>query len=583
MQQASLPQPLEHGTGRRLTDRRQRVADVVVDLLQSEGIDTVFGIPGGTIAPIFDALLDRPQIEMVVTKHEMGAVFAAAAYARTSGKLGIVLVTSGPGILNTLTGVATALLDSAPILVLAGEVSRQSYGRGALQEGSPYSLNVVAVSQPLAKRAFEIHEAQQAPYLLAQAIAIAKSGRPGPVVVTLPMDVSHTVTQVPLTSQEAEVRFHIEPRALDAAAKAMVRSRERAIFVGSGCRAGRGPTLVRQLAERLGCPVMTTPKAKGVFPESHPLSLGVFGMGGHPSATAHLERGIETLLALGSSLSDLSTNGWSKALNPQRSLIHVDVDAARLGRVYPAAISVTSTVEAFLDALHAKLDADPALAAELSAPRPARAYGVGTHADPTLASTRAERIAPQRAVWELQRLMPADTIYAIDSGEHYFFATHYLKIDDPLGFLVMTGLGAMGSSFGGAIGAQRAQPERRVVVICGDGGFAMAGTEVATAAQHGLPIIFAVMNDQRLGMVELGSTALYGRTPPYSTGPIDVAGLGRALGAESHVIDGDGQLERLDLGTRRGPIVLDIRIDEAVKMPKNGRFEALGAQSRGTR
>jgi acetolactate synthase I/II/III large subunit len=566
----SSPQPL-----RRLRDRTKRAADVIVDLLAKAGVEVVFGLPGGTIAPIFDALLDHPEIRVVITKHEAGAMFAAAGYARTTGKLGVVLVTSGPGVLNAMTGLAAAYCDGIPILLLAGEVSRETYGKGALQEGSAYHLNVVAMASHISKLALEIPDGNGVPGAIRRAISTAMSGRRGPVTVTIPLNVSKSTIFVPEMSQHVSTSFELDAATMVTAANALSKSARKVIFAGSGVRHGDGPALLRMLAERLQCPVMTTPKGKGVFPEDHPLSLGIFGMGGHPSANAYLAGGVEVVLAIGTSLGDLATNGWSKQLQPSRAFIHVDIDAGQIGKSYAANICIAASAERFFVEMLGRI-VPIAASAE---------YGVRRHADPEAQTeSPAGLIAPSRAVWEIQRMLPADTIYTIDSGEHYFFATHYLETLHPDAFFAMTGLGSMGSSIGAAIGAQLACPNRRVAVICGDGGYAMAANEIATAATERLPLVIVVMNDQKLRMVELGNQAIFGRTPSYPVGPMDVIQLAASLGAEGYLVDRPGRLLEIDaLRENRGrPIVLDVRIDEAVRMPKNGRFEALGASKRTT-
>lgn len=554
---------------RRLRDRKKRTADVIVDILAKCGVEVVFGLPGGTIAPIFDALIDRPNIRVVTSKHETGAMFAAAGYARTTGKLGVVLVTSGPGVLNAMTGLAAAHCDGIPVLVLAGEVSRDTYGKGALQEGSAYSLNIIGMTSHISKLSLEVPEANAAPAALRRAIATAMSGRRGPVVVTLPLNVSKSIIQVPEISQSVSTSFTLDPSALTVAQNALAKSRRKVIFAGSGVRHGRGPELLQQLAETLQCPVMTTPKGKGVMSEKHPLSLGVFGMGGHPSTTDFLEGGVEVVLAVGTSLGDLATNNWSGLLHPRRAFIHVDIDAAQIGRAYAANVTIAASAEVFFEAMLERI-------------RPISArncFGVRRHSEPELStSTQADKISPARAIWEIEQLLPEDTMFAVDSGEHYFFATHYLATPSPDSFYVMTGLGSMGSSIGASIGLQLARPTRRVAVICGDGGFAMAAGEVATASIEKLPIIYFVFNDQRLGMVELGNLAIFGRTPRYATGPIDIRELGHALGAETHVVRNAGDILALESLRTPGdrPVVVDVHIDEAIRLPKNGRFEALG-------
>ncbi|WP_437710986.1 thiamine pyrophosphate-binding protein [Sorangium sp. So ce448] len=537
------------------------------------GVRTVFGLPGGTIAPVYDALLDRPEIQIVTTRHESSAVFAAAGQARVTGKLGVVLVTSGPGITNAMTGIAAAHCEGLPVLILVGEVSRRAVGRRALQEGSPHHLDVVAMTRSISKRSMEIPSPSAAPGMLCEAIAAARSGRPGPVVLTLPLDVA-AAPAPPAPVRAAEpTSFQVPPEAIEEVAS-LVRHKHRAVLLaGSGVRGGGGAQRLFAFAERAQIPVITTPKGKGVFPEDHPLSAGVFGLGGHPSATALLESGVDVLLAIGTSLGDLATNDWSKLLEPRRALVHVDVDPSRIGRAYATHVGVVAPAAAFLEQLAERIPQ----AAER------RTFGIRRHPEPVLGAAGAEdRIAPHRALRELQRVLPADTIYTVDIGEHLVHAVHHLEITRPDAFVVFLGLGSMGSGMGAALGIKLASPDRAVVAVCGDGGFAMAGTEVSTAAALGLPLIYAVMNDERLGMVELGNEAIYGRTPRFSTGPLDVVAMARGLGAEALTIRHPGQLLACasTLAALRGPMVLDVRVDPAARLPVSGRFAALGNVAR---
>ena len=542
---------------------------MVLDILRSLGTEVIFGLPGGTVAPFFDGLLDH-DLRVVVTKHEQGAVFAAIGHARATGQVGVALVTSGPGLLNTLTALASAHADNVPVLVIAGEVSRANFGKGALQEGSAYGLDVLGMCRHVAKLAVEVNDPHRAPLLLRRALATANSGRRGPVVLTFPIDVSSAPIRAPQTSQAVTTRFELEETILDRVARSLSSSERAVIFAGSGCRQGRGPERLRAVAEALQLPVMTTPKGKGVLSEHHPLSVGVFGMGGHPSATELLQGGIDTLLAIGTSLNDIATCGWSELIRPRRELIHVDIDAAQIGRVYAPTTGIAASAEQFLEAMLARVEPVRAV----------RIHGVRHHAIP--GSVRAgseQRIAPQRAIFELQEILGDDALFTVDSGEHTFFAIHYLQAARHDAFMVMTGLGAMGSAVPAALGAKLAAPERPVAAICGDGGFAMAAAEVTTAALAKAPIVVAVFNDQRFGMVELGHGALYGRTPEFPLGPMDVSLLGQALGADSLVVEHPGEIiaARRFIAERPRPLVLDIRIDRSVKMPKSSRFEKLAA------
>lgn len=540
----------------------------MVDVLIEAGVEVVFGLPGGAIGPVFDAVLGSRKIQLICGKHEAASVFGAIGYARATGKIGVALVTSGPGILNCFTGIGSASCDGVPLLVLGGEVSRQSFGKGALQEGSSHSLNVVAMASHLTKLALQVPDSSAAPTLLRKAISTSLSGRTGPSLLTLPVDVQTAKICVPQVSQSVSTSFGIEPQPLEHAALALTRSKRKVIFAGSGVRHGEGPRLLRELAEKLQCPVITSPKAKGVFPETHPLALGVFGIGGHPSATRFFETPVETMLAIGTSLNDLATNGWSQAVRPTRSLIHVDIDSARVGRAYQSQIAIAAPAALFLEEMIPRVRPTSVTAQ----------FGLEYYTDPQRYEVGGDgQISPQRAIWELQEVLPENTIYSVDSGEHTNFAIHYLKAHHPHAFMVMHGLAAMGSAVPAAIGVQLAKRGGTSVAICGDGGFAMTATEVSTAAYHRLPVIVVVMNDQRLGMVELGHQAHFRRSPDFTVGPMDVGVVSVGLGARPLLVTKPGDILRARalFEQRTGPLVLDVRIDRTVRMPRNSRFEKL--------
>jgi acetolactate synthase-1/2/3 large subunit len=550
-----------------------RTADVLVQILVDSGVDIVFGLPGGAISPMHDALVDHPQVRTVTMHHEAGAVFAAAGYAHSTGKLAVVFVTSGPGVLNTMTGIASAHCDGLPVLVIAGEVARHRFGKKALQEGSCHELNVVDMARSVTKLAAQVSDAPAAAPLMRRAIATALSGRRGPVLLTLPLDIATTRIKVPLISHAARTDLQLDPAILQAAARALSRASRPVIFAGSGTRFEGAPRRLRELAERLQVPVMTTPKAKGVLPEDHALSLGVFGWGGHPSATDYLKEGVDVLLAVGTSLGEVATSCWSPLLRASEHFIHVDIDARQLGRSYAPTIGIVGRSAPVL----AKLTE---LVQLTRRPLPRR-FGVTRYDDaaPLLNGPRG-RVAPQRALWELQRIMPADTIFASDMGEHMLFATHYLRIQEPSAWSFMTGLSSMASGLGAAPGIKLGHPGRPVAIVCGDGCFSMAMAEIGTAAREGIPFVACVLNDERLGMVEIGHTAIYGRTPSFAAGPMDISGVAEALGAGAVVVERAGDL--LKAGPRihallrqNRPVVIDVHIDTEVRMPKNPRFDSL--------
>jgi acetolactate synthase-1/2/3 large subunit len=546
----------------------RRVSDVLVDLLVQAGVDTVFGLPGGPISTVHDALLDRDEIRHVTTKHESGAMFAAAGYARTTGRLGVAIVTSGPGVLNAMTGLASAYCDGLPVLLVVGEVPRKLHGKGALQDGSAYGLNIVQMAGHISKLACELNEPAQAPMKLRRAITTALSGRRGPVLVTVPMDVALAPIAAPRIAAEVTLHHAIPSQVLEEVALILELGARPLLLAGSGCRGGRTPARLVEVAEKLGCPVATTPKAKGVFPEDHPLALGVFGLGGHPSARAYVESGIDVLIALGTSLGDLSTDGWSPALQAPRAFVHVDIDASQIGRSYAPTHAIVASCDAFLAGL-----AERARAVHRAPPG-----GVVRHA----LLSRDDVIAPHVAVAEIQDVLPRDAIITVDSGEHFLFATHFLEITHPDAFLVMTGLGSMGQSIGAAIGAQLARPDRTCAAIVGDGCFAMNAFEIATAVAERLPIVVFVFNDRRLGMVEIGHQTVYGRKPDYPTGPIDIAALAAGLGATvaRARCAGDVAATRELIARRTGPVVVEVLIDPDVRLPKKDRIGAFAAEDK---
>lgn len=543
----------------------RRTADILVDVLVNAGVEVIFGLPGGAIASIEDALMDRPEIRVVTTRTEACAVFAACGYARATGKLAVVTVTSGPGITNALTGLASAMSDGLPVLVLAGEAARKSYGRGALQEASSYSLDIVHAAKSFAKLSLEVREPNTAPAVLSRAIATAMSGARGPVLLTVPIDVSTSRILQPLVDVRPRLVFDPLPSTISAISTALMSAKRGVLFVGSGARWGDGPARIRDLAERLQMPVMTTPKAKGVFPESHPLSLGVFGWGGHASASEYLANGVDVLVAIGTGLGEAATNNWSELVAASEHFIQIDAEAQRIGRTYPVTIGLAGIIQDVLPLILGRLDR------LVTRPRLARTFGIRRNdaGDKVLVGSEG-RIAPQRALWELQRVLPPSALYTADMGDHTFFALHHLAIEQPDGFMSMLGLASMQSGIGAAVGMKAGRPDVPVVSVCGDGCFAMGVGDVATSARENLPVIFAVLNDERYGMVEAGNMAVYGRTPAYPSGPFSIPDVAHGVGAKAIVIEHPNQILALDLAgmAERSPVVLDIRIDRSIRLSR---------------
>lgn len=547
-----------------LTAETHRVADVVIRTLAELGVDTFYGIPGGAIASCYDACLDYPGVRVVNARHETGAVMMAMGHARVGGSLPGVLMTSGPGITNAITGLAAAHADGIPLIAIGGEVPRKNFGRGALQEGSRYQLDILGMVRSVTKFSAEVTNPRAAATLVRKAVATARSGRQGPVFLSLPLDVASEKVQSINAHTHVSTHFDLDEESITLAAEALQTADRGLILVGSGARHPEAVRWIGTLAASLQMPVATTPKGKGCFPESDPLSLGVFGFGGHPSATDYLTEGVDTLLCIGCGLGETGTNSWSPMLQPSRTFIQVDIDAAQIGKNYQVDYGLVGPSHLVLRALASKVSRRV---------RPLVTSGI-RYIDPESTEDESLPLKPARVLSLLQELFPANTIYTSDIGEHAIYALHYLKTQDPNQFLVHTGLGSMGSGIGSAIGAKLARPDRPVVSVCGDFGFQMHGMELATCVQEGIGVVFAIFNDARMRMVESGLSRIFGRSGRMDSPRVDFAALARAVGAKGYTVRTPEDLRSLPISDfgGDGPVVLDIDIDPESAFPVHGRI-----------
>ena len=545
---------------------RERVADRLVEALVRVGVDTVYGIPGGAISPIYDALIAHPQIRVVHVRHETSALYMAIGHTRARpGSLPCVLVTSGPGVTNALTGLAAASGEGAPVLVIAGEVPRSRFGRHALQEGSPETLDVVNVVRTVTRSSASITLPGHAVYQVIEAARRARAMR-GPVFLSLPLDVA--VAEVPASTYLASAALPPQPdaAALAAAGEALRRARRPLFLLGSGARGAA--QAVCHLTARMRIPVITSPKAKGVVPETMRHCMGVFGYGGHPSAAQWLQRHPpDVVVALGCGLTEPSTNSWSTALQASGTMIQVDVDPSRFGRNYRTDIAIECDVATAVSSFAEALDGRPPWDLPLT--------GVTRyeHAKPT---DPDGALAPGRVIATLQEELPPTTLYTADIGEHLLFAIHYLALARADQFTASLAFGSMGSGIGAAIGLKLASPERPVVAICGDYGFQMYGMELNTCVQERLDVTFVVMNDARMRMVEAGLGRNYGRALPMHGPLVDFAAVARGHGARGFVARTLDELrEALTSPSDQGPSVIDVRIDPASSFPMNARVQEI--------
>ncbi len=544
---------------------KSTVALHLVDVLRDFGVNVVFGIPGGAISPFYDALLERPDVRIITTKHETNAAFLAIGYAMATGRPGVVVTTAGPGITNALTGMASAYYEGVPVVHIAGEVARSAFGRGALQEGSAAGLDAVSIMRRVTKMSVLISHPGPAASVLHKALTTAFSGRRGPVFVTLPLDVAtERLAPQPLAGHE-RTTYEIDEDSTRRALELLERASRPLILAGSGTRELASRRALRRLAEHIGSPVCVTTKGKGVFPEDHPLYLGVTGFGGHDSVGHYLEAGVDVLLVVGSGLNDFATNAWSPLVRASRAFIQIDIDDAQLGKNYAIDLGLVGPADRVMTHMleHREEGRTPTM----------------TVADPPVAvqpvtPSPSGRLTTMDVVTTMNEVCPRDAVFTADMGEHLGVALHYLKVREQGDFFTCLGFGSMGSGINAAIGYQLGAPHRRTFAICGDGGFLMYGTELATAVQHRLATTFVIINDSRLNMVHHGHVGLFGRTPDFTTPLIDFATFARSMGADGQVIETREQLVR-GLETREGPVVLDVRIDADIRLLGNQRIAAL--------
>lgn len=543
----------------------QRVADLMVETLGELGVNTYFGVPGGAISSMYDALLDAPDQRVINTRHETGAVYMGIGHYRAGGGLPAILTTAGPGIINALTGLAAAQADGIPMLMIGGEVPRKNFGRGALQEGSRYHLDVLGMVRSVTKFSAEVSNPRAAVTTVRKAVATALSGRQGPVFLSLPLDVANERVMPTRASTHVATSFDVDEEMIDQAVRALQGARRGMILAGSGARHPEAVRLIGNLATCLQIPVATTPKAKGLFPETDPLSLGIFGLAGHTSATRYLEQGIDVLLVVGAGLGEQGTNAWSPLLQPKQTFIQVDIDAAQIGKNYQVDVGLVGPAHVMLQNMLTRIR---------HRPHQVTSNGGVTYHQPELLEADTVPLQPPRVIAELQKLLPADTLYTADMGEHTLFTLHYLKVDRPDGFICSMGLGALGSGIGAAVGAKVGQPSRPVAAICGDYGMQMHGMEVVTCVEQRLGVVFAVFNDARMRMVENGQKTVFGRSGHMEGPRVDFAAMARSMGAKGYTIRTPEDFQALprDLAHGDVPVVLDIEIDPNAAFALNGRL-----------
>jgi acetolactate synthase-1/2/3 large subunit len=486
-------------------------AKALIQALENQKVDTIFGILGGAILPVYDSLCGNTNIRHILARHEQGAAHAAEGYARASGKTGVCIATSGPGATNLVTGIANAYMDSSPVVALTGQVpsaaTNSSYmiGRDAFQEA-----DIIGITTAITKANYQPRSVAEIPTMVNNAFYIASTGRPGPVLIDLPKNIQCDQADIEITSQ-TDVRGYkpaCEPdtAALSQAAKLLAKAERPIILAGGGIISSNASDQLVQLSDLLMAPVATTFMGKGAFPETHPLSVGSIGMHGNPAAN-RLMGEADVLLAVGTRFSDRATANLS-SFAPSAKKIQIDIDAAEIGKNIEVDVPMIADAKVAFQML--LIATQQKLQKNEGANWQKRVKEVKEKLSPIMHETPKE-LNPKTLLMELRKLLPENGILTTEVGQNQMWSALYFKALKPRTFISSGGLGTMGFGFPAAIGAKVACPDRPVVDIAGDGSFLMTENMLATSVTENIPVTVIVLNNSVLGMVAQWQRTLYQR------------------------------------------------------------------------
>jgi len=530
-----------------------KFGDVLLKYLEAEGVEYVFGVPGTTVVPFLSAFNRSQTIRPILAKHEEGAAFMADGYARVKNTIGACFSTSGPGATNLVTGVANAFMDNVPMLVITGQVDTVMQGKGAFQDSSKEGIDSVKMFEPITKSSSMIINSHKAIEDLQSALRRALTGKKGPVHLTIPKDIQGAEVEF---NEVAPASYRFRPEYFDRrlvinAVEELVNAKCPAILIGSGAVASGACAEISELAEMLSIPVATTPKAKGAFPENHPLALGVLGLCGSPLAEAFLKSDeIDVLLIIGAGLNQMTTMSWDPHLAPSKCLIHVNIDPTEIGKSYTTHIPLVGDARTIISEMNFRF---LRYAGELEDTWKEREKillrfrsHTGMYTDPEKLHSDAMPLKPQRLINDLQESLPDDAVLFVDVGNSITWATHYMQIKRPGSLITPFGMLSMGYGIAASIGGKLAAGNRPVVCVAGDGCFLMNGMEIATAVSNEIPMVFVIVRNNKLGLVNDLQTFVLGKnTVATRFKPIDAAKVAEGLGAEAYKADKPGELKTI--------------------------------------
>ena len=537
-------------------------SQILLECLRLEGVDTIFGYPGGTVINIYDDLMDSP-IKHILTRHEQAAVHAADGYARATGKVGVALATSGPGATNTITGIATAYMDSIPLVVITGQVPTPLIGNDAFQEA-----DLIGITRPITKHNYLVKNVKDLARIIKQAFYIARTGRPGPVVVDLPKDVQIASTQFEYP-ETVELRgykptFTGNVRQIENAAKMIMAARRPVLYVGGGVTLSNTSEELMTLAELIQAPVTTTLMAMASFPKKHPLSLGMLGMHGTYYANMAVTNS-DLLVAIGARFDDRVT-GKIATFAPHAKIIHIDIDPTSIKKNVRVDLPIVGDLKDVLKKLVGKLgERKEEIPALVEATEGWRQDIVGWKTQHPMSYKASKTIIkPQFVIEKLRELTQDDAIITTEVGQHQMWTAQFFDFSQPRTFLSSGGLGTMGYGLPSALGAQAAFPERQVIDVSGDGSFQMNSQELATLVQYRLPVKIVILNNNFLGMVRQWQHLFFHNrfSQTCMESPIDFVKLAEAYGATGLQATKPEEVEeviRKALDTP-GPVIMEFKI-----------------------
>lgn len=531
-------------------------AEALIESLKKEGVEIIFGYPGGAVLPIYDVLYSEKKLKHILVRHEQGAAHAADGYARVTGKVGVCLATSGPGATNLVTGIANAHMDSIPMVAITGQVATPLLGKDSFQEA-----DITGITNPITKHNYLVKRTEDIPLIIKEAFYIASTGRPGPVLVDIPKDLQFKKTdfiypeKLDLPAYKPTYKGH--PKQIAAAAEAIAASKRPVIFAGGGVIISNAALELKEFAQEIPCPVTTSFMGKGAFPETDEMSLGMLGMHGTAYANYAVQEA-DLLITIGARFDDRVT-GRIDLFAPHAKIIHIDIDPAEIGKNIKALIPIVGDIKNVLNVLIKKVS-------------PKKDHTVWLKkieewkTKHPLAYRKDNILRPQHVVEKIWEMTKGDAIICTDVGQNQMWAAQFYKFSLPRTFVSSGGLGTMGFGLPAAIGAQFGAPDKIVVDIAGDGSLQMNIQELTTAVNHKLPIKICLLDNGYLGMVRQWQELLHGRR--YSGVDLednpDFVKVAEAFGCRALRVTKPEEVEpalRKALEVKDGPVLIDFIIN----------------------